>query len=147
MMTIPVVRRIHTSYFGRYREIFATHENSMRMIKQNGYLEIPPFGRRRYFPVQPPSATEVANYLIQPRGSDYVGMEMCQIEEYLRNRFKGEAGIVAHNHDEFVAEVPEQYAEEAMKVCQQIFGSTHVDGPAGPVELTSTCKIRKHLGK
>jgi hypothetical protein len=75
-------------------------------------------------------------------------MEMCQIQDYLTQRFPdGEAGIIAHNHDEFVAEVPEYAAEEAAKVCQGIFGATPVDGPAGRVYLTSTVKIKKHLGK
>lgn len=64
-MTLPVVRHIHQSYFGRYMEFPRWHEADLKFINDNGYIEIPPLGRRRYCPVKPAPATEFSNWKVQ----------------------------------------------------------------------------------
>jgi len=64
-MTIGNVSRIHKAFFGRWYQFPEWHRLNYDRAQRDGYLEIPPFGRRRYYPVQPPPLTEVANWPIQ----------------------------------------------------------------------------------
>lgn len=64
-LTIGEVKKIYHGYFGRYPQINQWHDANYGRAQSIGYLEIPPFGRRRFFPVQPPPYTEVANWPIQ----------------------------------------------------------------------------------
>lgn len=64
-LTLKVVSHIYNSYFGKYVEIPAWHDHNYYLAQTQGYLEIPPLGRRRYFPIQPPPYTEVSNWPIQ----------------------------------------------------------------------------------
>lgn len=145
VMTMGAVRKVHTGFFGRYVEIPRYHENNMRRIKQCGYLEIPPLGRRRYYPVQPPPLTEVANWPTQTTGSDIVAMEMVLIQDELKKRFKGDASCIVHGHDAVYVECAERHAEEALKIVNKIFGSTPLQGPKGQVDLTANGSIGKNL--
>jgi len=146
-MTLPVVRHVHQSYFGRYYQIPAFHEANMRLIREQGYLEIPPFGRRRYYPVQPPPITEVANWPDQCRAGDYVLMEMILIQEELKKKYKGRASCNVHAHDQVVVECDERDAEDVRDLINKIFGCSRLDGPAGPVNLTATASIGKTLAE
>lgn len=147
-MTVEVVGHIYHSYFGKYVEIPAWHDTNYALAQTQGYLEIPPLGRRRYFPVQPPPLTEVANWPIQTLGSDVVGMQMVQIQDELnRNRGKWpDADIILHGHDAVYIECYERHAEEIIeKVVEPIFGHFIVEGPAGPVDLTAEARIGRNL--
>jgi DNA polymerase I-like protein with 3'-5' exonuclease and polymerase domains len=143
-LTLQEVGRITRSYFGRYTQIPQWHQMNYAFQEQNGYLEIPPFGRRRYFPVQPAPYNEVANWPIQTVGSDIVGMEMVQIDDEIRRRFK-DAWVILHGHDAVYIECYEKDAEEVAQVVDRIFGATYVDGPAGPVHLTGRAEISKNI--
>lgn len=61
-MTLPVVRHVHSSYFMHYSGITRYNEWLINQATINGVTEIPPFGRRRYWPIKPVPATEVANW-------------------------------------------------------------------------------------
>jgi len=142
--TLAEVSKICRSYFGRYTQIPEWHQNNYSRVEQCGYLEIPPLGRRRYFPVQPAPFKEIANWPIQTVGSDIVGMEMVQIDYELRRRFK-DAFVILHGHDAVYTECYERDAEAVAQLIDSIFGKTYIDGPAGPVYLTSRAKIAKNL--
>lgn len=144
-LTLEVVEHIYHSYFGKYVEIPAWHDLNYSLAQSQGYLEIPPLGRRRYFPVQPPPYTEVANWPIQTAGSDAVGMEMVQVQDELDRRFHGDASIILHGHDAVYIECAERHALDVAKIVNRIFGATPMNGPAGPLALTATAKICKDL--
>lgn len=147
-MTLEAVSHIYHSYFGKYVEIPAWHDMNYNLAQTQGYLEILPLGRRRYFPVQPPPYTEVANWPIQTLGSDVVGMQMVQIQDELnRNRGKWpDADIILHGHDAVYIECYERHAQEIIdKVVEPIFGHFIVEGPAGPVDLTAEARIGRNL--
>lgn len=147
-MTVEVVGHIYHSYFGKYVEIPAWHDKNYELAQTQGFLEILPLGRRRYFPVQPPPYTEVANWPIQSLGSDVVGMQMVQIQDEL-NRNRGrwpDAHIILHGHDAVYIECYERHAKEIIeKVVAPIFGHFPVEGPAGMVDLTAVARIGKNL--
>jgi DNA polymerase I-like protein with 3'-5' exonuclease and polymerase domains len=143
-LTLEVVSHIYHSYFGKYVEIPVWHDNNYALAETQGYLEIPPLGRRRYFPVQPPPLTEVANWPIQTLGSDVVGMQMVQVQDELTRKFP-DAWIILHGHDALYIECYERHAEDVVKLCDQIFGHFPVEGPAGTVDLTAEASIGKNL--
>ena len=138
------VSKIMRTYFGRYTQIPEWHQGNYARVEQYGFLEIPPLGRRRYFPVQPAPFNEVANWPIQTVGSDIVGMEMVQIDHELRRKFR-DCWVILHGHDAVYVECYERDAEAVAQTIDSIFGGTRVDGPAGPVWLTGKAKIAKSL--
>jgi DNA polymerase I-like protein with 3'-5' exonuclease and polymerase domains len=144
MMTKPVVGHIHKSYFMRYMEFPRWHEEDLRFINNYGYIEIPPFGRRRYCPVKPAPATEFSNWKVQCLGAEIVTSEMCTIQDELKKRFD-RAYIIRHGHDELNVECWEKDAEDVKKLVESIFGATPLDGPAGRVLLTASATIGKNL--
>jgi DNA polymerase I-like protein with 3'-5' exonuclease and polymerase domains len=143
-MTLPVVSHIYDSYFGKYVEIPAWHDNNLRLAATQGYLEIPPLGRRRYFPVQPPPYSEVASWPIQTLGSDYVTMEMVHIQDILDRKFN-DAWIILHAHDALYIECYERDAEAIKRIVDHEFGRSVLEGPAGTVILSAEAKIGKNL--
>jgi DNA polymerase I-like protein with 3'-5' exonuclease and polymerase domains len=144
-LTLRVVGHIYHSYFGKYVEIPIWHDKNVALAESQGYLEIPPLGRRRYFPVQPVPFTEVANWPIQTCGSDIVGMQMIEIQDELDRRFHGDASMILHGHDALYIECAERHAEETKKVVDAIFGHYVLEGPAGKVDLTAQAKIGRSL--
>lgn len=144
-LTLKVVEHIYHSYFGKYVEIPIYHDRNLHLASTLGYIECPPFGRRRYFPVQPPPFTEVANWQIQTGGSDIVGMQMIQIQEELDKRFHGDASMILHGHDALYIECAERHGEEVKQIVDSIFGHYVLEGPAGPVDLTAKAKIGRSL--
>jgi DNA polymerase-1 len=143
-LTENAVAHIYHSYFGKYSEIPAWHDSNYEFVSNYGYIEIPPLGRRRYFPVLPAPYTEVANWPIQTAGSDIVGKEMVEVQYELKRRFDG-ASIVLHGHDALYIECYTRHVEDILKLVNKLFGHTLLDGPAGPVELTSEAKVCRNL--
>lgn len=144
-LTLEAVGHIYHSFFGKYVEIPIWHDFNYEVAQHQGYVETQPFGRRRYFPVQPPPYTEVSNWIIQTAGSDIVGYQMIQIQEELDHRFHGDASIILHGHDALYIECAEMHAETVKKIVENIFGHYVLDGPAGKVDLTADCKVAKNL--
>lgn len=144
-LTLPVVTRINKSLVGRYVQIPAYHDENFRLAQTQGYNECPPFGRRRYFPVQPPPFTEVSNWNTQTEGSDHVGEEMVLMQDEFDRHPEWDACMIQHGHDSFAAECKEQYAEQVKGVADEIFGCTPIEGPSGVVNLTAKTSIGKTL--
>jgi DNA polymerase I-like protein with 3'-5' exonuclease and polymerase domains len=147
LLTKQNVRHIHTSYFGQYVEIPAYHKANEALVMNQGYIEIPPFGRRRPFPLLPPPMTELANWPIQTEGSDHVLREMVLIQDELNRRTKGDAHIIIHGHDAIYIECSTMHAEWVKQTVDRIFGCTRIEGPAGYVDLTAEADIGKHVGE
>lgn len=144
-LTLDAVSHIYHSYFGKYVEIPAWHDHNYHLAQTQGFVEIPPLGRRRYFPVQPPPYTETANWPVQTAGSDIVGMQMVQVQDELDHHFHGDASIILHGHDALYIECAEMHAEEVVKIVDGIFGHFQLEGPAGMVDLTAKATISKSL--
>lgn len=144
-MTLAVVRHIHTSYFMRFMEIPRFNEATVRIATQQGYLSIPPLGRRRYFPVKPIPATEAVNWQTQCLGADVVTMEMVLMQDELRRKYHGRAFMILHGHDQAVCECDERDAEDVKKLFQRVFCKTPLEGPAGVCYLTAKPSIGKNL--
>jgi DNA polymerase I len=142
-LTLNRVNHIYQSYFGKYVELPMYHDRNYDLAQTQGYIEIPPFGRRRYFPVQPPPYTECANWPVQTCGSDCVMKCMVHIQDELK-RFP-DAWQILHGHDAVYVECYERHAEEILDIVNRLFGTTVIDGPAGPVTLTAAGKIGKDL--
>jgi len=143
-LTVEAVAHIYHSYFGKYVEIPLWHDQNFHLAETQGWLETPPFGRRRYFPVQPPPFTEVANWGIQTCGSDVVGKSMVEIQDELSRRW-ADAHIILHGHDALYIECYERHAEEIKDLVNQMFGHHVIEGPAGSVDLTAGASIGKTL--
>jgi DNA polymerase-1 len=144
-MTLPVVTHIHRSYFGKYVEIPAYHQVNIHKAMHEGFIECNPLGRRRYFPVQPPPATEVGNWPTQTEGSDHVGKEMVHCQEEFDRHPDWDACCIAHGHDAIYAECKEQYAPAVKEVVNHFFGSTKIEGPRGVVYLTAKASIGRNM--
>jgi len=144
-MTLPVVRHIYHGYFGKFTNIPKFHEAKLRRVNECGFLQIPPLGRTRYFPIKPPPFTELGNWDIQTIGSDQVGVEMVSIRKHLKKKFHGSAFIVLHNHDQVVVECNGGDAEYISTLVDKEFGNSRIEGPAGPVRLTAKAKIGLNL--
>jgi DNA polymerase I-like protein with 3'-5' exonuclease and polymerase domains len=143
-MTLPVVRHVHASYFMRYSAISRYNEWLINQATVNSVTEIPPFGRRRYWPIKPVPATEVCNWVTQCCGAEIVTSEMVIIQDELKRKYPG-ASVIAHKHDELNIECWEKDAEAVAKLVKDVFGNTRLDGPAGPVFLTAGVKIGKTM--
>jgi len=147
-LTLAAVTHIYHSYFGKFVELPAWHDANYNLACSQGYIEIPPFGRRRFFPVQPPPMTEVGNWPIQTIGSDVVGMQMVHIQRELeanRSRWP-DANIILHGHDAVYIECWARHAEEIIaKVVDPLFGHYYLEGPAGVVDLSSEAGIGSNL--
>lgn len=144
-MTIEVVTHIHRSYFGRYVEIPAYHQRNYDMVHAVGYDSCEPWGRRRYFPVQPAPFTEVGNWRTQTEGADHVLRAMLHLQEDFDRETGGDAHIIVHGHDAIYAECAEGYGERAKFLMDHHFGDDLIEGPAGPVHLTAKAAIGKNL--
>lgn len=145
-MTKKQVRLVHQGLFRKaYAGINDWHEKNLKQVAIDGYMEIPPFGRRRYAPVRPIPATEFANWSIQPAATDIVTSEIVLIQEELKRKLPGRAFVVRHGHDEVNVEHMVKDTEEVQKIIKRIFGNTYFDGPAGPVYLTAGIKTKKNL--
>lgn len=144
-MTVPVVNHIYHGYFGLYPEFQRYHEAKIPLVERQGYIEIPPLDRRRYFPVLPAPFCELANWDIQTIGSDIVGTEMCCIQNELKRRYHGRASVILHCHDQVVVECDARDGEDVKRLVDQIFGNTPLEGPAGMVHLTAKAKIGRDL--
>jgi DNA polymerase-1 len=144
-MTLPVVRHAHSSYFMHFSKINVLNEWIVETAEKQGYIEIPPFGRRRYTPIKPVPATEITNWHTQCCGAEIVTSEMCQIQYELKRRYNGTASIFAHKHDELNIECRENDAEAICKLVKDVFGNTRLDGPAGPVYLTADANVGKNM--
>jgi len=48
-LTLDFVKLAHSGFFGRFVEIPLYHQENYRKAQTDGYTEIPPLGRRRYF--------------------------------------------------------------------------------------------------
>lgn len=143
-MTPAVVRHVHTSYFMHYSSITKYNEWLVNQATVHGVTEIPPFGRRRYWPIKPVPATDVANWNGQCPAAEIVTSEMCIIQDELKRKYQG-ASVIAHKHDELNIECFEKDAESIVKLVKQVFGNTRLDGPAGPVYLTADVKVGKTM--
>jgi len=144
-LTLDVVAHIYHSYFGRFVEFVVYHDRNYDLAQTQGFLEIPTTGRRRYFPVQPPPFTEVANYQVQTLGSDEVLKCMLNIKEELRSKYKGSASIILHGHDAVYIECNERDGEDVLAIVNHLFGNTIIEGPAGPVRLTCAGKVGRTI--
>lgn len=143
-LTRDVVAHIYHSYFGRFKKFVEYHDNNYKKASTQGFLEIPPFKRRRYFPVQPPPYTEVANWEIQCCGSDVVGKQLVDVQHEL-DASVPDAHVIIHGHDALAVECWEKDAERVKYYIESIFGHFILDGPEGSVDLTADAKIGRTL--
>jgi len=144
-LTQDAVSKIYHGYFGKYVEIPIWHDRNYELASTQGYLEIPPLGRRRYFHTQPPPYTEVANWPIQTCGSDVVGMQLVHVQRALDEKYKGSAFIVVHGHDALYVECDRSDAEGVCKIVEREFGHYPLQGPKGIVDLTADIHIGRSL--
>jgi hypothetical protein len=144
-MTLGVVTHIHKSYFGRYVEIPVYHQHNYDMVHIVGYDSCEPWGRRRYFPVQPAPFTEIGNWRTQTEGSDHVLRALVDLQNDYASETKGDAHIIVHGHDAIYAECKESYGERAQFLMNHHFGDDIIEGPAGIVHLTAKASIGRNL--
>lgn len=144
-LTIDEVIRIHKRFFGRFVEVPAYHQRNYEEVCRLGYDQADLLGWRRYYPVLPPPFTEVANWRTQFFNAMLTGMTIVHIQHDLDKETKGDAHVVIHGHDAIYVECKESYAERAKFLMQYHFGDNIIDGPAGPVHLTSEAKIGKNI--
>jgi len=138
------VAKIIKGYFGKFIEFEQYHRNKYEKVQRDGYVLIPPFGRRRWFPIQPPAFTEVANADIQCAGSDVVGYQMLRIQDELKARFQ-DAWIIMHGHDQVAVECNAADGEAVKEVIDRQFGHFLLEGPMGFVDLTAVTHIGQDL--
>jgi len=144
-LTLPVVSHIYHSYLGKFVEFKRYHDAKYDKIQRDYFIEAPPLGRRRYFPIPALAEyNEVANWDVQVIGSDFVGVAMVHIQDELKRRYN-DAWIIMHGHDQVVVECWEKDAESIKKLVDHLFGNDIVDGPAGPVRLTAKAKVGRTL--
>jgi DNA polymerase-1 len=141
LMTLPTVEHARNTFLEAFHQIPEWHEENMALVKNQGFLEGGPLGRRRFFPVQPPSLNEVANWPIQMRGAEYVTMAMCYIQHEFKRKFLGEASAIMHCHDEIVALVKDEHVDEACKIINYHFNNQWIEGPLGKVRLTADVNV------
>jgi len=146
MMTLSLVQDIHKGLFhGVFAEIYRSHEEAIEFVKKHGYLEIPPFGRRRYSPVMPPPVTEFCNWRIQCRGAEIVSSELCKTQWELDKVFKGNANLIGHFHDQGAFLCPVGDADEVSRIFMKHFGNTPMETKYGPIYLTASPSVGRSL--
>ncbi|RME01759.1 MAG: hypothetical protein D6812_07475 [Deltaproteobacteria bacterium] len=64
-LTLERVRRTWEGIHRTYPELRQFHMRNISKVEREGYVEIEPFGRRRYFHTLPAPAVEIANWPIQ----------------------------------------------------------------------------------
>ena len=145
-MTKDAVKAVWTDLFhGIFKEIYQWHNSNLAFVEENGYLEIPPYGRRRWTPERPAPATEYANWPIQCLAGEYVNTELLRVNDRIRERFGPDHGLIVHVHDSAAFLCRERNAQECQKIFAQEFGDTIVPSAYGDVHLTAGAKIGDNL--
>jgi len=144
-ITRKQVRYVYHGWHLQFPEIRRYHEAKYQRVRETGYQECQPFGRRRYYPIWPAPFKEICNWEIQTCGSDFVGDEAIQIQDELLRRFHGTAFLVLHKHDELQVECQQSDAPQVAEIMNRIFGNSRLDGPLGPVYLTGEAIVGRNL--
>jgi len=146
-LTKTRVKQIYYGYFGSFPEFEQLRDDLMREVVMTKALAHPPFGRIRRFPFgadSPPN--EVNNWKGQGIGAEFVTTEMCDVQDELDRRYKGDAWVNLHLHDQLDIECATKNAQEiADDIVTPIFGATPFDGPKGRVYLTAKPTIANNL--
>jgi DNA polymerase-1 len=132
------VARIIQGIFRAYPEIPLWRTAILDFANANGYLEIPPLGRRCTFQSVPVDATKAFNYPIQWSAGDIVALAFLQMEK----RLPTNAHIIIHGHDSVAIECDEGDAELVAQIEEECLEYS-LAGPAGPVRLYAEA----HWGK
>lgn len=136
MMTLAMIQDVHQGLFhGTLHEVYEYHEANLKKVAEQGYLEIPPFGRRRYCPIRPLPATELANWDTQTECGDLFNPPLCQIMWEGRKKFNGQFGMILHIHDQATSMVPKCHAQEAAALWEKHLGRIDLQTNYGPVPL------------
>jgi len=129
------VSDIWNGFFRRNPEIHGWRNSLLQFVDENGYLEIPPLGRRRYFPL-PADRNKVFNWPVQTLGSDIVNLALSRVDD----RLPANAWPLIHGHDSGLWECDEVDGAEVAHIVEEEF-EYELNGPAGPVRLYAEAEI------
>ena len=141
LVTLHRIEEIKAGFFKANPEIHVWREGMLDFVNRHGFLEIPPLGRRRYFPM-PAERNKVFNWPVQTMGSDIVNEALTEIDEALPS-----GGLTLINgHDAGLWECWRKDAEAVVALVEEKMFYT-LNGPAGPVNLVAKAKIMDAWGK
>lgn len=145
-MTKALISKVHKGLFhGTMSEIYEWHTKNLTFVEDNGYLEVPPLGRKRWTPERPPPAAEYANYGIQPVAGEIVNIELLRVNDRIKEKWGDDEGIITQVHDSAAFLVREGHADEALAIFKEEFGNTKISSAFGPVSLPADSACGKTL--
>jgi DNA polymerase I-like protein with 3'-5' exonuclease and polymerase domains len=146
MLTLDMVKEVHTRLFhGALSEVYVYHEENLKKVERDGYMEIKPFRRRRYCPLRPLPATELANWDTQTECGDQFNSRLWRIMEEGTKKFPHEFGMLLHLHDQGASLVRNNHAEEAAAIYKKHLGKVEMQSDFGPIYLTMEPSIASNI--
>ena len=125
------------SYFENYAGVKAYIDNTIQLVKDQGYVSSL-FGRRRYFPkVDARAEREAINMPIQGTAADLMKLSMIKVDEQLKSA-KINADMICQIHDELIVEVDEDQVDECLDIVVTAMEST--------MELNVPLKVEAEVG-
>lgn len=128
LITFERVSEIYDGFFRANPEIAVWRQGLLDRVARFGYIEIPPLGRRRYFP-STDDRNMIFNWPVQTLGSDVVNLALVAIEDAMPD-----LAPLAHGHDAGLWMCRAERAERAKRVVDDKM-HYRLDGPAGSVLL------------
>lgn len=136
--SLTEARANHRLFWEKHEDLMHWHEAGMMLFQEQGYLESPIHGRRRYFldgENGEDVKEEIMNFRIQSGASDDVNEATERLVVKYQWGFAGaNTGLVNQTHDALLLEVPVERALEIGRDMQQIMYSAIGDMPL-PVDL------------
>jgi len=113
-ISVEDAKNFINKYFDTYKKVKESQEESLKLAKQNGYVETI-FGRKRFLKNIKTSKSELRRIAINApiQGSAADIMKLAMINLY--NELPKEAKLILQVHDEVLIELPEKIANKVAK--------------------------------
>jgi len=145
-LTRETVRFMYNNFHLQFPEIRKYHDYQYNhQIRNYGYQETDPLGRRRYYPVWPAPYKEASNWVVQSGGHDFLIVEMLDIQAELNRRFHGSAFLILDKHDELQVECDLKDGEEVARIMTERFNRSVLRTEYGEVRLTGEANVGRNL--
>lgn len=137
-ISVEDAKNFINKYFDTYKKVKESQEESLKLAKQNGYVETI-FGRKRFLKNIKTSKSELRRIAINApiQGSAADIMKLAMINLY--NELPKEAKLILQVHDEVLIELPEKIANKVAKTVK--------DCMENAVKLEVPLKVDVTIGK
>lgn len=139
-LSLREVRQMHANWLGNAKEFPQGWDREIEAWRNQGYLQEPVGGRRRWF-LDGENLNEMVNFPIQGAGASLIAMSMIELRERVPPNCWGPyTGLVNQCHDSLMLECPDYAtAELGGRILEECMNQTHPGLPG--VKFSATAAI------